>query len=103
MSVHSGLHCPHLNAINRDLNKVLSGTWGNTIKSKAYKIPQHLDIICYMLNLPWSYKLWCCWYSVISSGDDEGNISELTVCWKLELLGSQEITAEVEVMLAAWR
>ena len=42
-------------------------------------------------------------YSVISSGDDEGNISELTVCWKLELLGSQEITAEVEVMLAAWR
>ena len=42
-------------------------------------------------------------YSVISSGDDEGNISELTVCWKLELLGNQEITAEVEVMLAAWR
>ena len=42
-------------------------------------------------------------YSVISSGDDEGNNSELTVCWKLELLGSQEITAEVEVMLAAWR
>ena len=45
------------------------------------------------------------WYSVISSGDYEGDISlsELTVCWKLELLGSHEITAEVEVMLAAWR
>ena len=31
------------------------------------------------------------------------SLSELTVCWKLELLGSHEITAEVEVMLAAWR
>ena len=41
---------------------------------------------------------------MISSGDYEGGdiiISALTVCWKLELLGSQEMTAEVEVMLAA--
>ena len=29
------------------------------------------------------------------------SLSELTVCWKLELLGSHDITAEVEVMLAA--
>ena len=56
------------------------------------------DII---LALRWVFA----WYSVISSGDYEGDISlsELTVCWKLELLGSHEITAEVEVMLAAWR
>ena len=57
----------------------------------------------YLLYVKFAMVCWCCWYSVISSGDDEGNISELTVCWKLELLGSQEITAEVEVMLAAWR
>ena len=26
----------------------------------------------------------------------------ITVCWKLELLGSQEMTADVEVMFEAW-
>ncbi len=30
------------------------------------------------------------------------NKTRLTVCWKFELLGSQDITADVDVIFDAW-
>ena len=95
MPVHPGLHRPHLHTVNRDLNTVMKNGQIKQYHSTYLTICSYLEI--------YKIKVMKFLYSVISSGDDEGNISELTVCWKLELLGSQEITAEVEVMLAAWR
>ena len=80
MSVHPRFYCPHFHAVHRNLNKVmLKENGGKLILQQSLYATGHqgiswsifLMVQDIILALRWLFA----WYSVISSGDYEGDIS----------------------------